>query len=267
MPEHTTIHVSFIDEKTGQDFAQVKMPIGQLPDELEGSTLHMGDTPYLVLSATPQTAREWSEGGTLRLVLREQEVTTVDPKSLLYSLPTLSDEMPGLAEGTTKQGRATLELHEDDWRQLEFVSLSLQESVEKEMQSIARIHTQHREGPGFNALHIRSGVPRPLEGTRLTRAELHGALGESTMWLEGLSLQGVEGLVEGGFAARLASGLFVYGIEREEGVSVLGVEWEPRSGAALDEDTRLLTALANRWQLGLIDWCRMDRARLEPARS
>ena len=261
MPKHPIIHVWFIDEKTGEPFAQTQSPIEQLPQSFEASTtLRLGDGSYQVVSATPVTAREFGESGKLRLVLRRQEVTKMDPRKILFSLPTLSEEMPGIAEGTTKLGKQTLELHEDDWRQVELVAVTLQGPVEAELRAIERIYAEHRQGPGqgFNALHIRKEVPRPLEGTWFTRQDLRAALGETTTWLDGIALKGAAGLVQGGFAARLASGLQVYGLEREGRVSVLCLRWEQALGASLAGDARLLAALATREQLCLVDWCGVE---------
>lgn len=259
MPKHSTIHVWFIDEKTGQPFAQVQSPPERLPQSFEASTtLQLGDASYQVVSATPSTAKEFIESGTLRLVLRKQQVEQVNPRNILYSLPTISEEVPFIAEGSTKQGRNTLELHEDDWRQCELVAVTLQGAVEEELRAIERIHTQHREASGFNALHVRKGVPRPLEGTWSTLQELRDALGGATQWLEGVSFMGVAGVVEGSFAAKLASGPFVYGLEREGRLSVLGLRREQRPGPAREDDARRLAALATQKGLCLVDWCRVE---------
>ena len=256
MPGHANIQVSFIDAETNRPLGEVKLPVGNLPASFEAATkLELGGRSYEVVSATPTTAREFQATGTLRLELREVKVTRVDPKALLYSLPTIHGDLPAISEGSTKQGRQVLELHEDDWRQVELVALALQSPIKAELQAIEQIHTGHRKGPGFDALHIRGGVPSPLEGARLTLADLRGALGEAAAWQDGLSFRGVAGLVAGGFAVQLSSALGLYGTEREGQVTALGLQ---RTGASADSEgvVRMLAALAARHRLCLVDWCR-----------
>ncbi|HYO54202.1 hypothetical protein [Archangium sp.] len=259
MPAHSTIQVRFIDAKTGQPIGETEMPVDRLPPSFEATTtLKLGEKSYEVVSADPMTAREFRETGTLRLVLREVEVSQVDPREILYSLPTISAELPPIAEGSTKLSRHVLELHEDDWRQIEFVALTLQTAIEADLRAIERIYTAHRKGSGFDALHIREEVPSPLEGTWFTLTDLRSELGEAVTWLEGISFRGVAGLVEGGFAVKLTSGPTLYGTQREGRVTVLGLQ-RSGTGAALEGDARLLAALASRHQLRLVDWCRVEQ--------
>ena len=151
-----------------------------------------------------------------------------------------------------------LELREDDWRQVEFVTLALQPAITTVFAAIERIYTEHRKGHGFGELHIRKEVPTPLEGSSLTLAELRGAVGETVTWLDGISFEGVAGLVEGGFAVKLPSGPALYGLQREGRLSVLGLH-HTKASAAVEGDARLPAALASKHQLSLVDWCRVEQ--------
>lgn len=259
MPGHAIIQVVFIDASTDRPLGEAKLPVENLPESFEAATtLQLGGRSFEVVSATPMNAREFQATGTLRLVLREVQVQTVDPRTLLYSLPTLVGALPAIAEGSTKQGRRVLELHEDDWRQTEFVAHALQASIEEELEAIARIHTEHRKGAGFDALHLRQRIPSPLEDVRLTLAELRATLGEAAAWAEGLSFRGVAGLIEGGFSVQPSSAFALYGTERGGDITALGLS---RTGASADVegDARMLSALATRYQLCLVDWCAAAR--------
>ena len=260
MPTHSTIQVRFIDAKTGQLIGEAPMPIERLPVSFEAATtFRISGKTYGVVSAEPMTAQEFSRTGSLRILLREVESSTVDPRKILYSLPTLSAELPPITEGSTKVGRHVLELHEDDWRQLELVAITLQEPTETALRAIQRIYKEHRQSDaGFDALHIREEVPSPLEGTWLILPDLRSALGEAVTWLEGVSFRGAAGLIEGGFDVKLPSGLTLYGTQREGRVRVLGLQYT-ETGAALEGDARLLAALATQHQLCLIDWCRVQQ--------
>jgi hypothetical protein len=259
MTEHSTIRVRFIDAKTGELLGETEVPAEQLPQSFEAATsLDIGEKSFEVVSAEPVTAREFRQTGTLRIELREVEYATVDPSELRYSLPSISDELPPIAEGSTKLGKNVLELREDDWRQVEFVTLALQPAIATAFAAIERIYTEHREKYGFNELHVRKEVPAPLEGTSLTLAELRGAVGETVTWLDGISFSGVAGLVEGSFAVKLPSGPALYGLQREGRISVLGLH-HTKASAAVEGDARLLAALASKHQLCLVDWCRVEQ--------
>jgi len=253
------VKVSFIDVETDRPLGEATLPLEALPASFEvATTLELRGQPYEVVSASPTTAREFQATGSLRLELRAVKVATVAPSDILYSLPTLADELPVMEKGSTKRERRVLELHEDDWRQVEFVALALQASVEVELKAISRIHTEHRTGPGFDALHIRENVPAPLEGIRLTLAEVRDAWGEAGWWREGLSFRRSTELVAGGFALQVSSALALYGTEREGYVTTLGLQCTGGS-ADLEGPARVLAALAERHQLCLVDWCQVER--------
>jgi hypothetical protein len=63
------------------------------------------------------------------------EVKRVDPKTLLYSLATISDELPALDPQHKSQG-GDLVLLEDDWRQFEVVSRAHMPRVNAEVADI-----------------------------------------------------------------------------------------------------------------------------------
>lgn len=257
MPDHSTIQVQLFDATTGQPIGEAELPVGNLPQSFEGATtLRVGDKTYSVVSASPMTAREFRATGKLRLEMREVRISKVSPREVLYSLPSISEETPPIEEGSTKLGKQVLELHEDDWRQIELVALTLQSSIEVDLRAIERIHTQHRKNPGFDAIYIRKEVPLPLHGTWITLANLRSSLGETATWLEGLSFRGVAGLVAGGFAAKLPSGLMLYGVQREGRITVLGLH-RKQAGTGLEGDASLLATLATQHQLCIVDWCRV----------
>jgi hypothetical protein len=255
MADHASIQVRFVDAETGQTIGETQQAVEALPESFEAATtLEIGDRSFQVVSATPMTAREFRATGQLRLELREVKVQMMDTRAILYSLPSINSAMPAMAQGSTKLGKRVLELHEDDWRQVELVSLKHKDAIESELRAIHRVLTQHRQGHGFTAIHIREAVPSPLDAVTLTFAELRGALSEASTWLEGVAFEGVPGVVEGGFAVRLPSGIILYGSEHQGRVYFLGLHGDAE-GAAIEGDARMLAALATRHQLCLVGWC------------
>ena len=54
-------------------------------------------------------------------------------------------------------------IHEDDWRQVEFVSDELLGDVETEIADISTIYENKRKGAGFTGMHIRKLIERPID--------------------------------------------------------------------------------------------------------
>jgi DNA-binding transcriptional ArsR family regulator len=108
-----------LTDATGVVFARSDLPEGHLPDSFAPETiLHLGDDPWLVKHAEPSSAAEFIVSG--RLVLTVRRLTTVSPQDVLYSLPTICHALPAVGPAATRDD--CLELHEDDWRQVELVS-------------------------------------------------------------------------------------------------------------------------------------------------
>jgi hypothetical protein len=257
MAENSTIQVRFIDAETGATIGETEQQAADLPESFEAATtLNIGERTFEVVSATPMTAREFRATGTLRLELREVRVELVGPGSVLYSLPSINSALPMMEPGSTKLGKRVLELHEDDWRQVELVSLTHKATIEAELRAIHRIHTEHQRGHGFSEMHIREAIRSPLDGIPLMLATLRSVLPETAQWLEGVAFERLQGLVSGGFAVKLPSGVTLYGSEHEGRVYFLGLQ-RGEVGAAAAGDARMLAALASRHQLCLVDWCRL----------
>src|SRR5512142_853242 len=109
---HTQIEVRFIDASTGAVFIQTQMPVENLPQSFERqTTFHIGEQDWSVVKAEPMTAEEFMRTGKLTLAL--QRIQHMSPQDILFILPTLCDEIPGLTKGKTKQDKRVLEMHED----------------------------------------------------------------------------------------------------------------------------------------------------------
>ena len=167
------VTLELIDHASGQLLAESEAPLESLPERFEGmdTTLTVGGAEYRVVLAEPATRAEVAKAKRVQLVLRKVE--RVDPKSVLFSLPTLEDALPKVVAGDG----ASIRVAEDDWRQVEFVHASHRAEVEAELADIARIKTEHRQGHGFDATHVRKRVPAPLAGATVRLAEVEAALG------------------------------------------------------------------------------------------
>jgi hypothetical protein len=179
---------------------------------------------------------------------------------LLFSLPTICDMIPSTVVGTSKLGMRVLELHEDDWRQIELIAGSQHADVDAGLAAVRAIYDDERVPSGaFRKLHVRKEAANPLPDCNLSIARLCSYFSSLTP-LDGIAYRGASGLIEGGFALCGRSGLCLYGIQEGGAVRVLALHPHPARGE-IDNDSRSLAALMRDHDLCLVDWCRVYRGR------
>ena len=260
-PSSGKIRVEIIDANMKHHFRPTLFAPEQLPESFEAATtMHLDGGDYEVIEATPITAAEFRRTGNLRLVVRERKIVKLDPSELLYSLATISNELPPIEPGTTKLEKQVVELHEDDWRQVEFVAMAQQEQIVAELAAIGRIYQEQRTEEGyFRAIHVRAGLPEPLAGAAITLAEVIAAFDPPPVRLDGIAYRDVAGLVANGFALRLLSGIELLGVIDEAGhIAVLCLS-HARPNNALERDLPALSRFAQAHRLCLISWYRAEQ--------
>ncbi len=247
----TKVLVTFIEEETGETIAVSKMPIGQLPDSFELETdLEIGDKKYFVVEAKPVTKPEFKATG--QLALRLRQVPRMSPQDILFSLPSISNQGPPAA-GPSAPVSGVVVLHEDDWRQREFVDLRYEEQIATELLSIRRIHTEERVGAGFKSLHIRKLILNPLSPGIQWQTILQQLPKFET--LSGVAFNPREASVTGAVAVKLPDDVLLWGIELAAGLEVLCVE---NLGNATPETLEALHKVAIEANSCLVDWCRCE---------
>lgn len=239
------IHVELWNAATQTLLGEVELPAEQLPESFEAATtLHLGDADWSVVAAEPMTRAEYVASGHLKLTM--SKISYVDPKTLLYSLPTLENTLPPTRPGAPPDA---VTMPEDDWRQREVVALALEPEVTLELDEIRAVYEQHRQGAGFTHLHVRARVPEPLPGIALSLERLRAALG-------GAAARPVvvgDATVADGFAFPRGNG-FLYGRAPGGMITVLALSFEAPH-APLIELLRPLPVL-------LVDWCGLTAERL-----
>src|SRR6185312_5166888 len=208
-----TIHVPFVDWATGKVFAETQMPLDRLPESFEArTTLHLGNDDWDVVEARPMTAAEFGRTGELVLILNKVRIDQLDPSEILFSLSTITGEgLPPIAEGTSKLRADVIEIHEDDWRQVEWLPASALDAIESELVSVRTIHEHERRDSGIAKCHMRE-LPRLLRKKAIPLNKLQSALGERAKWLDGFAYGGVAGMVANSFAVRLFSSIELFGV-------------------------------------------------------
>ncbi len=242
------VHLTLLDADSGATLTETEIASDQLPPTFaESTTLSLGGESWSVVDADPLTAAERLRSGRVQLTLRR--MTPMSPGDILFSLPTISDELPPCEPGT-----AGLSLHEDDWRQIELCAAVLDETIAECIARIELIAGEKKHPSGaFKEIHIRRELPDPLPGVVVTREALRAAL-PGAVDLDGVAINGA-GRVIDGFALGLGSGICVYGFWRGGRAAVLAFHaLEP--GADTGNDAAAIAALMSAHELRLVSWCR-----------
>jgi hypothetical protein len=188
-------------------------------------------------------------------------VAQSDPNAVVYAFPTIEDSIPGIDPEQKCAGKHLLHITEDDWRQVEFVGFRWEFRVEPEMESIQAIVRDYKHPTGFTSLHMRGSIPEPLAGVIITLDEIIQTFGVGTRIYDGISYQGAEGPIYGGFAILTPSMLHVYGTHDTSGVSALCLHnvapapTDDEASGRLWREVQALSDFMRRKKLCLVDWC------------
>jgi hypothetical protein len=247
------VTVTLIDEAKGAPFAVSEMAPADLPESFEiQTTLHLGDTDWSVIHAEPRTRAEYSKSGSLTLRLRRVE--KMDPRNILFSLPSICDRLAAIGNEPLSGDECLLA--EDDWRQVELASREWVSESDAEIEAIRRIHEQARAEIGWREIHVRSRPDPPITA-RLTLKDVNRAFADG-LAVRGVSYCGARYRIVSGFSFKTDDGLQCYGVEETCLVKVLGVV----QNAGLRPPARSadsLAQIAREFDLDLIFWCRCVR--------
>lgn len=252
--KHKIIQVNFIENDHSQPFASVDMPVGQLPETFEiNTTLHIADDEWLVVGAIPSKKSEFQKSGKLDITLTKPEVTSIDPSKMLFSLPTINDELPAREDPASMEN--VLVVHEDDWRQFEFIAAQYHDEITQERQSVMDIKDNQRVESGFKNLHIRRLITHPLAGTQIALSALEKAFSVEHIY-SGVAFNDAASTIVNSFALLTPSGWILWGQTDDNGnVSTLCLcNTQQASVSAITG--QIDTFIADN-HLILIDWVRI----------
>ena len=192
------ISVEYVEAGKRSPMSTDKVPVGDLPDVFEiDAPMEYAGKKWTIVAAVPDTKEEFSKTGKLQVFLAKL-VELVPPADILFSLPTINDEIGLVQAGELTENEFLV--HEDDWRQVEFIARSHAETVQRELREIRKIvETQSEGGNGFKRLYVRKTLPQPLAGAGLNTAAIKETFGILHHY-DGLVISGYNGRVENGFA-------------------------------------------------------------------
>lgn len=183
----------------------------------------------------------------------EGETDFAAPGEILFSLPTICEWMPPMTENTSRTGEV-LNLHEDDWRQVELIALDYLNEIEAMLSSIYDIHQKARSPMGaFLEIHVRNKIADPLGGNRIEADSLRKRF-NNLIDYDSLEYESFKGCVQGGFAWRTEGGLLVYGRQAGSFMHTICMEILERS-PELEADRCIIEDFCAEYRLILVDWC------------
>jgi hypothetical protein len=211
--KHDKIKVEFFETGKDEHFAVSMVPIGQLPETFEvATTFNIEGKKWSVVDADPKQKSDFEKTGKLRVML--SPLQTVNPKNILFSLPTINDRICAVQKAKSLDGM--LVIHEDDWRQVEFVSEKLLVDVETEFNSIRTIYETKWEEVGFTEMHVRKLIETPIDDGVIPYPALRNHFSVSKEF-NGFGIRSYMAVAEHGFAFETRDGLLFYGVLSQQG--------------------------------------------------
>lgn len=249
--DKNVIEVKFYEGNSETPFAVSNVPIEQLPDTFEiDTTMHLGEYDWSVLGAEPAGKAKFRKSGKLSLYMAKSEITQIDPRELLYSLPTISNDIAGVENSESLENVAVF--REDDWRQFEFVEKSFESAIDDEFGYIKYIYENHRDGVGFKTLHLREKIEAPLGNSSLT-LRLIGESFDIVKKYEGVAFNNAAATIVGGFALQTESGWILWGQANESGeILALNISQDKEFNISGISDK--IDKFTEKYGLYLIDW-------------
>jgi hypothetical protein len=262
--QDVAVTVIFVDGADGKEVGRTKLPPDQLPETFNAeTTVDISGTTWLVERAEPESAAQWRVSRTLTLTLRRGGFPTVPARDILFSLPSICDVLPSVAG--SRSGADALEIHEDDWRQVELVADTLGDVIQTELRAIRSIYQEHgrRADDGgsiiaFDSIHVRSQPVRPLPDP-LPARRLLSMLPQPTRQCAGVAFRGTTGLAVGSFAVGYGP-VSLYGLADGDAIHVLCLDVQSIADAAPPGLIPGLQEAMKAFGLALVDWCRCSVA-------
>lgn len=244
------IRVEFIDAATQKPFAMTESPVDQLPETFALNTrVSIQNQEWQIVKAEPMTRAEYVQRGSLKLTLAK--IVMMPVKDILMTLPTIYNALPAMEQRNVAPD-AIFTMNGDLWRCVEFVAKTYQSQIEREFQAIAIIYQDHREGGGFNKLHLRTTPETPVAGLlRLTELK---ALFPGAQSFETIAFLQEDGVAKDVFAFQYGAWM-LYGEHRGSAIQSLALQARPQEPSQpLDPILQLMRI----YDLLLVDWINVE---------
>lgn len=205
------ILIRLFDFSTGNLVDKTEIEQADLPSWETTPTITIRDE-WQILDAQPMQTDEAIKKGHVDLIVR-RPLGTGD--GAIYASPTIAEAGPQMLAGSSKVGVRRYQILPEDWRQIEFVSNSLQRVIDENLIAIQDVIDNCAGEDGFTRQHARHDLGNPIvTQTGITLEAFLEIFEEGVDEQAGLGLLGRPGLVDGGFAFTTTSLTQYYGCVR-----------------------------------------------------
>lgn len=177
------------------------------------------------------------------------KVVTMNPNDILFTTSTLNNALPDFKEKTD----TCAFFHEDEWRQVEFISKDQKSSIDKEFVKIQDIYDNYSHDGGtymgFKKVAVRDLITQPLS---VDFSKLKSYLTDKDIKIQGLGLENNEGQVKDGFFFAV-NGVNYYGLLDNNTVKTFCI-YSADGDKELKEATNNLSKFLATEKLYLVDW-------------
>jgi hypothetical protein len=184
---------------------------------------------------------------------QSENAQVIDPKKILFSVPTLSDDIASLEPLSEKPSTKDFGLHEDEWCQIEFFAKNQLKPIQQILKEYKQFEQAHRFHEGWNDVYIRKVQRVPVLSATHPITKLEELLGVKADVAPFLFTHStISGRVKNGFTIPLGGNITIYGYVDNQDIPVLAA-----SVGRNPDDSRLTDAFmklnANSGLL-LVDW-------------
>lgn len=181
----------------------------------------------------------------------EETVQTINPNDILYTTPTLENALPDFED---KTDTSNLRFHEDEWRQVEFISKDQKASIDTEIAKIKDVYDNHTHTgdsyTAFKKVAVRELIAQPLT---VDFAKLKSYFKDNDIELAGVSLDNNPGQVKNGFSFTI-NGITYYGLLDDNNNVATFCIYSADSQESLKASTDNLSNILETERLYLVDW-------------
>jgi hypothetical protein len=191
--------------------------------------------------------------GLSKTAVAQDEVTMIDPRTILFSIPTISNDAPPLDRFTGEPSESDVVFHEDEWRQLEFFAPSRLSEVQQALRELKAFANENRVQSGWRRIYTRNIAPAPVlaggDALNSIAASVGARVEPAPLIFHGAG--SIDGRIRNGFSLRLGPGAVLYGFRDQTGIAVLGANLQNAEDRLL---TDAFSTLNRSHDLLLVDW-------------
>jgi len=191
--------------------------------------------------------------GASSVMASDQKAQTMDPNSILFSVPTISNDLAPLDPVQGKPRQSDFTFHEDEWSQVEFFANGQLAMVQRMLKEYKPFEAANRAEYGWRNTYVRKIDRRMVISGREAVARLEAIFGLKAGPTPVLfSTTSITGRVKDGFSLPLGGGVTLYGYATLAGIPVLGalIDDNPDHHKLTDAFVKLNAAEG----LVLVDW-------------